>query len=375
MSERRSRRAHDGVLDWRNIGEFIREGVMVAVPLCFPGQTVPPPAGETAITTLAVDPLRTVYCGTAGNAAHVLAAMIHQDSGIVHDLGTVPGATSVDALAVTGDGLAILATGSAGTSLWRTERFSKSFLIQEWTIRRPPIEKVADVLGPDVTPAAAACLDGRVLLGLTAPTGELFRLDLATGECTTLAAVDERGHFGRAVVLDSSGRLWGSAGNARLWVYDPEADRLEKTGIEAVAAAGRSQHSQVSAWAPAPGTGLLYGGTEPDGFVFRFDPARREMTPLGKPTRCEPVTCMTAGNDGRVFGMTGGDDDLAHMFVHDPASGALCDLGMPVAVLGERQYGYHFRCAATGRDGEIYFGQHERVNHLWVYFPAIRRAV
>jgi len=42
-------------------GELVSEGILLAVPLCLPGQSVPPPAGETAMTALAYDPIGTVY--------------------------------------------------------------------------------------------------------------------------------------------------------------------------------------------------------------------------------------------------------------------------------------------------------------------------
>ncbi len=69
--------------------------------------------------------------------------------------------------------------------------------------------------------------------------------------------------------------------------------------------------------------------------------------------------------------MAGGPDDIAHLFVHDPGRGSVADLGIPLSTLAARQYGYHFTRAVVGRDGEIYFGQDERVNHLWVYFPPV----
>ncbi|MBF0245343.1 MAG: hypothetical protein HQL31_08735, partial [Planctomycetes bacterium] len=79
------------------------------------------------------------------------------------------------------------------------------------------------------------------------------------------------------------------------------------------------------------------------------------------------------GNDGCVYGMAGGEEDIGHLFVYNPTNGALADLGVPVSTLTTRQYGYHFRCALTAADGEICFGQHERAGHLWLYFPPLRR--
>ena len=61
---------------WPVKGEFVTEGFMLAVPLAFGGQSAPPPAGETAINCLALDPAGSVYLGTTGRQAHVLVAML-----------------------------------------------------------------------------------------------------------------------------------------------------------------------------------------------------------------------------------------------------------------------------------------------------------
>ena len=103
-----------------------------------------------------------------------------------------------------------------------------------------------------------------------------------------------------------------------------------------------------------------------------IDTDRRVATGLGKPAQWDEIPCMVVGNDGRLFGIAGGEDDLAHLFCYDPVADRLADLAIPVSVIGQRQYGYRFACAMTGPGGEIYFGQHERVNHLWIYFPAVQ---
>ncbi|HQE62951.1 MAG TPA: hypothetical protein PLV10_11805, partial [Candidatus Latescibacteria bacterium] len=61
----------------------------------------------------------------------------------------------------------------------------------------------------------------------------------------------------------------------------------------------------------------------------------------------------------------------AHLFVYDPADGTLRDIGTPVSLYGARTYGYVFASALTGKDGELFFGQAERMSHIWQYFPAI----
>jgi hypothetical protein len=356
--------------NWCSTREFVSHGIMLALPLCFPGQSVPPPAGETAINALALDSEGTIYLGTAGAKAHLMSAVIHTDTGVVFDLGVIEGATAVAALVPVGDHVLVLANGAAGASLWSVPRFAARFLIQEWSLRRPAFTKVADILPGKGVAHAVVTADGKTLLGVTDKSGELFSVDVATGKTEILGELDKSGRYSRKVILDPSGRLWGSCGQGQLWSYEP-AGGIRKLPGRIPAAAGRAQHTQASAWALDGVTGQIYGGTKPDGFLFRLDPATGQTTALGKPGRVDTVTCLTVGNDGRVFGMLGEDDDMGHLFVYDPAGGCVRDLGVPVSTLSVRQYGIHFASAVTGRHGEMYFGQSERVNHLWVYFPPV----
>ncbi len=356
---------------WKSMGEFVTEGTMLAVGLHFPGQSEPPPAGETAINCMGLDPGGTLYCGTAGANAHLLAALLRGDTGVVFDMGTAPGATSIDAIAVHRECVYAVASGPSGAAVWRWPRLARSFLIQEWTLPRHPAEKIGELFSEQRVAGAATAADGAAIYGVSDPGGELFRLDLESGSSATICTIDAEQRFGR-VALDRSGMVWGSRGAGRLWRCDPHTGAIDDvTGIPA--AAGRAQHTQVSAWALDPLTGRLYGGTAPDGFLFRLDPDTGRATGLGKPTRLEEINALAVGNDGRLFGTAGLPEDIAHMFCYDPDAGASADLGIPVSTLTARQYGYHFRCMLTGRDGEIYLGQHERVSHLWVYFPPVPR--
>jgi len=355
------------VPDWKNLGEFVQEGLTVALPLCFPGQSVPPPAHTPAINCMAIDRRRTVYLGMGGKSARLMAGMIHQDSGVVLKMGQIEGATDIIAVEATSRGVELISVGPDRAALWRTRQWSKSFLIQEWSTHPPAIEHVADLDIDTSQPIRTIALDDNRLFLTVGDAAYL--LQLVTGHLQPLEGeANNRG----ALACDAAGNVWGSTGNARLWCWPNGSQTVQLTDHPIPAGAGRAQHTHVSAWTLAH-DGTLYGGTYPDGFLFRLDPVTGQTSPLGKPTRTAPITCLTTGNDGRIFGMCGDSEDPAHLFVHDPADGSLRDLGMPVGVIGERQYGYHFACCATGRDGEIYFGQHERVNHLWVYFPAVPR--
>ena len=364
-------------------GDFVTDGILLALPLCFPGQSLPPPADETRIDAMAEDAdAMAIYLGTGGRAAHAMMAATHADSGIVHDLGTIPGADRVDAIGVGEERVCFVASGPQGSAVWSHPRHGGTgFLIQEWGLTRVGVRKVCDLF-PDRRVAHAVFTPEDCLHGITEGDGQFFTLDLAveTPEPVVVGPVHppslnpkdgpHQPFFSPRLVLDHSGRVWGTSGSARLWHYDPATGKLVLWGPRVPAAAGREAHTTVSAWAVSPSDGMIYGGTSPDGFFFKFDPRTLQMTPLGKPTRLDEIHCLSVGSDGRVYGMAGGEEDIGHLFVYDPASGALVDLGVPVSTLSTRQYGYHFRSALTAAGGELYFGQHERASHLWLYFPS-----
>ena len=51
----------------------------------------------------------------------------------------------------------------------------------------------------------------------------------------------------------------------------------------------------------------------------------------------------------------------------------LADLGIPYSGMDRVWHGYEFDAACTGEHGEIYLGESDRVSHLFLYFPPIRR--
>lgn len=66
-----------------------------------------------------------------------------------------------------------------------------------------------------------------LIYGALAPTGELYRYDIATGESTLLGRPDYRRPYvypGRAMWLDREGRLYFTAGNAELEYYGAPYD-------------------------------------------------------------------------------------------------------------------------------------------------------
>jgi hypothetical protein len=118
--------------------------------------------------------------------------------------------------------------------------------------------------------------------------------------------------------------------------------------------------------------GIIYGGGSADGMLFAFSPSEHTMRSLGKATCFRGIRGLAVTPDRRLFGMSGRTGDIGHLFCYDPDGPELRDVGMVASVLAARVYGYEFSCSVVGPDGQIFFGQHERGGHLWIYCPAVR---
>ena len=362
---------------------FVQEGTMAAMPLAFPGITTPMPADECAIVSLAMDSYRMVLGGTAttpgralreGGGAHLLVALTRGATGVVHDLGVIPGAAACTAVMCTDDRTVYLASaGPEGGKIYRHPRIPLTFdCLQEWGFSRPGYTELAlPVEGEGI---ACAVLDEAqgMIFGISDRTGVLFAVDLDSSAVNVIGKPDGLQRFSRTIVQDLQGNLWGTATRGTLWRFSPEKGDLVALDVRIPSAASRDIHNRAESFALDPATGTIYGSGSSDGFLFAFDPVAETLLSIGKPGVPPSVRCMSVGNDGRLFGICGGDEDIGHLFCYDPEEHSLRDLGVPISVLGTRTYGYVFGSAITGADGELFFGQTERNSHLWVYFPAVR---
>ena len=352
---------------------FIQDGTMVAMPLAFPGITTPIPADECATISLAIDDTGMIFGGTAGRAAHLFAAMTRGATGVVHDLGPVPGAAACTAVMPAEDRSVLLTTsGPDGGAIWRHPAVPWPYdCLQEWGFSRPGYTELARPFDDEGIACALFDEQRRTVCGLSERTGRFFVFDVASGETTDLGKVDPVHRFSRAIVADGDGRIYGTGCNGSLWRFDPDEGTIVDLDVCIPCAAGREIHNQADSFAYDPVANMIYGSGSADGFLFAFDPVIVAVRSLGKPGVSPTIRCLTMGHDRRLFGVCGGDDDIGHVFYYDLAEDDLRDIGVPISLLGLRAYGYVFRAAITGRDGEIILGQAERMSHLWFYFPAV----
>jgi hypothetical protein len=331
------------------------------------------PAGESAITSLVPGPHGVILGATSGARSHLLVYYTSPPICGVADMGVLAESSEVRDSLVSWDDHTVY----AGTS---TGRLVRAEIAEYWMPEQvqhrgvPPARSIAAVAEP--VPGEGICAlvglpDVGVLVGLTAPSGILFTYRPDTGETVQLGPVDEIGIFSRKLLLVGRA-VYGARALGRVYRYDAYEPRgIEDLGIAIPHMPGRSYYSQVDSWTHDSAAGAVYGGDK-DGLLFCWDLASGRMRILGKPVAAPGMRAIAVSTDGRVYGMGGDAGGLAHLFYWDPAAHELRDLGLPLATIERRWYGYEFDAACAGPQGEIYFGESERVSHLFIYLPPLR---
>ncbi len=337
---------------------FTREGLMVAFPTCFPGETVPIVHDEGRVTALDATAGGTIYGGTSGRRVHIFGANFHGLSGMVLDLGVVEDGTECAAVCCGASKVIAFVNGPKGGRVFSSAPAPlHDDLIQEWGFGRPQLAPVGEWDSGSRFIDAAADPTGKIVVGATAKN--LFRMDLDTMDRSVMGEVQGAGQ----VAFASQGGAVGKDGDSHLWHWNVKTKVLQR---RAFALPGGSWNHPI-VWGRGAGPGLLYTA-DAEGNLFSFDEAKGFSGPLGR-TRLTPVGPMAVTLDGRLFGFCG--DEIAKMFCYAPRSGTVADLGVAASVIERRRYGYVFGDAVTGRDGEIVFGENDNSGHLWLYFPKI----
>ena len=341
-------------------GTFMKEGTMAAFPTCFPGATVSIPPDESRITALDVAPDGIVYGGTSGRRAHIFVGMFHGVTGMIFDLRAVDGAMRTAAVCCSKERLFACVNFPRGGRVLAAPLQPLPFdLIQEWGFERPKFDDLGEPVAGEAILHAVAGASRDFVAGIT--THHLFAVDCRTGKAKVIGEVPGAGR----IAVASKESIVGLDGPNHLWRFDTALGTLKRHALELPKGAW---DKGPLFWARDPRNGLLYTA-DAEGRLFSFDEDRGFSAPLGR-AALAPAGPMAVTHDGRLFGFCG--PELAKMFRYDPASGDVADLGVAVSVIERRRYGYTFGDAATGRDGELIFGEDDDFGHLWLYFPKIQ---
>ncbi|MDD3926558.1 MAG: hypothetical protein PHT33_07855 [bacterium] len=380
---------------------FVDEGHIQARNLGPKHFTRPIPPEESAIGALVRDRRGRIFGGTGGTRAHLFFYDPSPDADTVVDIGVIADNARVTCLAAHPDGRIFGATESLEKEdsgelfVYKPcEYLFKSFKFEygEGEARKvmdtPPqdmvmntiddayhangkTEKLSEPVPGEGIGSLVMDKDGRYLYGLSNKHSHLFRYDIETDETKIIGRADDTDEYSQSLVMADNGHIYGAKGEGQLFRYNPQAEELEDLPQRIPSLKGRELYSRVDSWAKDEQSRLIYGGTN-DGLLFIMDTEAGTIINLGKPVKEDRIRALTVGLDGRVYGIGGEENGCAHLFNYDPRTRELRDLGVPLAAVEEHWYGYEFTAAATGKWGEIYLGEADRISHLFIYYPPIK---
>ncbi len=360
---------------------FAREGHLALRALGWEGQGPTIPAGESAVTALALGRDGILYGGTSGQRCHLWRYDPHADAcgpyAQVIDLGRLSGMEHCDVLlSLPGDGR-VLAAGRPGGVFVHDPAWEVLSVRDFHALPAPPFDERA---GPQVRAFPLELPPGQALVGavwsgpeavvyaVTYPGALLLRLRTDCPHAEALARISATPVRG-PLAVDQRGRVYGPADRGRWFRFDPGTERLDLLGV-LPGARGRAAYDGLCCLIPAEGGRVLYGGTA-DGYVFAWLTDDDRARCLGRPCPQSRVCGLSALPDGRLVGVAGAEDELAHLFVYHAAGGGLRDLGA-MRVAHPRPWVVHrVGAIAAGPAGEVFLGEDDRLAHLVIYHPPL----
>lgn len=338
--------------------QFVREGTMIAFPTCLPGMTAPITHDECRITALDIDSEGQVYGGTSGRRAHLFAARFHDLTGVVLDIGVVPGGTNSVAVCCTKSRTVAFVNGERGGRAISIPQIDLAQdWIQEWGLNPSALQDLGECVATEPVVHAICGSSRNIVVGIT--TRHLFTMDADSGRVTVVGEVPGRGYL----AVNDSG-VYGQDQGTTLWHFDPVSGRIRRSAVDLP----KGDWSGPLRWARGADADQLLMA-DASGQIFSFN-GNKGFRSLGK-AHLAPVGPMAVTADGRLFGFCG--EEMANLFCCDRTSGRVSNLGVAASIFEKRRYGYQFGDALIGRDGEIVFGEDDNDGHLWLYFPKINR--
>jgi hypothetical protein len=352
----------------------VRQGTLYGFALT---EALAPPAigpGESSILALAALDSGLAYGITGGERGH--AFYFHPAYGVTH-LGLV-GSGPVSAAAVTDSGGDEVVGGwrdAVGGGLFRHAcAIEAGQGLEQFRGAVTPVLPLAPLPTGEGVVALVSDRATRTVFGLTLPGGLVFRLDVGQSEARILARVEAAAPV---LVRLPDGRLLGAFAEGQLWQFTPESGALAGLPVQAPCQMGKRYVAGVQSLLLSR-SGLVYGGTSTDGYLFTYDPAQGDrgsggLTNLGKPVRQSNIRALVEGHDGRIFGIAEEQGGLAHLFVFDPLRRGFDDLGMVGAAFPDHWLAHSVGCLSVGPFGEIFLGESDRISHVFIYYPPVAR--
>ncbi len=355
----------------KDYNPFVKEGFVINRALRLHqslSEAIPP--GECAITSLCTGGNNKIYGATSGSKCHLFYYDPSPGADRVCDIAVLEGARGVRKTLVSSGGT-IFGGISEGESGYLFRYETGKDLINDYNTACGSVENLGSPVSGEFIAALAADKIRGVVYGLTSPGGFFFTYEDRKKRFRVKEPVDKSGPCSPTLVVTPSGAVFGAGPCGRLWCYDPDRDTREELPLQIPTLAGRALYNQLESAVYNPFDQRIYGGNT-DGLLFAFHPETGLVQTIGKITPETGCPALAVGNDGRIYGINGEREGMAHLFEYNVVTSSLKDLGIPLAASEVFWHGYEFACACTGPSGEVYLGENDRISHLFIYFPVIQ---
>jgi len=341
------------------------------------------PAGESSITSLArASDSRVVFGATSGRHSHLFSYDPGPNADSVTDYGIIAGATAVRrSLVAHDDGRIFGGVSATGEDGGTGQLFAHPAGPGAEAPSPPPnmdgthpapVEFIGAPVEGECIAALAINSRANQVYGLTSVTGTFFVYDIEAETINLKGQAASDGKFSSLLIVGPDACVYGAGSCGEIFRHDPQTDGLASLGVHIGSIKGRQFYNAWDSAALDPVTGLIYCGGSADGVLSVFDPEEQTVRSLGKPAVAPRIRAMAMGLDGRLYGIGGDEDGMGRLFRYDTETHELADLGILRSAEQRMWNGYEFDAAVTGLWGEIYFGESDRISHLFIYQPPIQ---
>ena len=211
------------------------------------------------------------------------------------------------------------------------------------------------------------------LYGITWPSGDFFIYDPVSGERKVIPCFREyiqRKQNLPQVLLEYEKIIYFSGHHGHIIAYDTINEFLYETSMKIPCSCGREYLTTMTS-ATSCGDGVFYGGTYADGLLFRMDVVNQKIISLGRPVNENQIRALHYNRDGVLWGISGLDNDVCHLFSYTPEDG-VTDEGIMRSNMPKTWIVHCADVMLGGKDGEIFIGENDAISHLLIFYPPIR---
>lgn len=350
----------------KNACAFIEEGSLVIRELNFYGVSKSIPPDESAITSLVYGNNNRLYGGTSGEKAHLFYYDPFPSNDHVVHIGVVENEKEICNLVCDKQGR-IYGGTSPNSLLFCYDPKDDYSLI--WKYQCSPIDIIGSPAKGERIHALTIDKEREIIYGIILPNGELFSYNIKNNIHKIHHILNPK-HLSHVLVYFDDA-IYGAEQNGVIFRYLPSTDKIERLDFRIPCLKGMEF---VNEWESAAilEAGVIYGGTL-SGHIFSLDASKEKVISYGKPIREYHIRGLAINRDGIIYGIAGEKGKISHLFYFDPANGEMKDLGLAYVNFPKCWAGYELGSIAIGKNGEVYLGECDRISHLFIYYPPVKK--